>query len=163
MCFDLGGVLVRICRSWDERCQAAGLDVRGAFASDPSGGNRREDLSRLHQTGRIGCAEFFDADKYPEITFRSTRIEPGRNGGFLARGTLSIRDAAREIALPFRVAGPIKDPRAGARLGVETRLRLNRQDYGIKYHQVLDNGVLALANDVDIEIGLEAIPAKPVP
>jgi HAD superfamily hydrolase (TIGR01509 family) len=59
VCFDLGGVLVRICRSWDEGCRAAGLDVRGEFAGDPSGSNGRRDLSRLHQTGQIACAEFF--------------------------------------------------------------------------------------------------------
>lgn len=105
--------------------------------------------------------EFFDAEKYPEITFKSTRVDKGRDGGPIARGTLTMHGVSREVALPFKVAGPVPDPRAGSRIGVETQLRLNRQDYGISYHQVLDNGVLALANDVDITISLEAIPAKP--
>ena len=97
---------------------------------------------------------------YPEITFRSTRIEKDEGGGFVAHGNLTMHGVTREIALPFKVAGPINDPRAGGRIGVETQVRLNRQDYGIKYHQVLDNGALAVANDVDVTISLEAVPAK---
>jgi polyisoprenoid-binding protein YceI len=104
-------------------------------------------------------ADFFDAEKYPQITFKSTRVEK-RRGGFVARGTLTMHGVSKEIALPFQVAGPIKDPRTGGRIGIETRVRLNRQDYGLKFHQVLDNGALAIANDVDIEISLEAVPAK---
>ena len=103
--------------------------------------------------------DFFDAEKYPEITFRSSRVEKAQNG-FVAHGTLTMHGVSREIALPFRLAGPIRDPRAGGRIGVESRVRLNRHDYGIKYHQVLDNGALALANDVNIAISLEAVPAK---
>lgn len=103
--------------------------------------------------------DFLDVAKYPEITFRSSRVEKAPNG-FVAHGTLAMHGVSREISLPFRLGGPVKDPRAGSRLGVETRVRLNRQDYGLKYHQVLDNGVLALANDVNVAISLEAVPAK---
>lgn len=59
VCFDLGGVLIRICRSWAEGCRAAGVPVRSDFASDPSGANGHRQLSRRHQTGRIACAQFF--------------------------------------------------------------------------------------------------------
>ena len=103
--------------------------------------------------------DFLDAEKYPDITFKSKRVEKAQEG-FVAHGTLTMHGVSREIALPFRVAGPVKHPRAGTRMGVETRVRLNRQDYGIKYHEVLDNGVLALANDVSIAISLEAVAPK---
>jgi polyisoprenoid-binding protein YceI len=108
----------------------------------------------------LRSADFFEVEKYPQITFKSTRVEKGNDGGWVARGTLTMHGVSREVTLPCRVAGPVPDPRAGARIGVETQLRLNRQDYGIKYHQVLDNGALALANDVEITISLEAVPAR---
>lgn len=104
-------------------------------------------------------AEFLDVEKFPQITFKSTRVEKGEGGAFVARGTLTMHGVSRDLSLPFRVGGPVKDARAGSRVGFETQIRLNRQDYGIKYDQVLD-GVIALANDVDITIGLEAIPAR---
>jgi polyisoprenoid-binding protein YceI len=104
--------------------------------------------------------DFFDAEKYPEITFRSTRVEKKRGGSFVAHGNLTMHGVTREIALPFKVAGPVKDQQAGVRVGAETQVRLNRQDFGIKYNQVLDNGALAVANDVDVTISLEVVPAK---
>lgn len=108
----------------------------------------------------VRSADFLDVEKYPTMTFRSKRVEK-RKDGFVAHGTLTLHGTAREVSLPFRVAGPVKDQHTGSRFGVETKLRLNRQDYGLKYHQVLDNGALALANDVDITISLEAVPDKP--
>jgi putative hydrolase of the HAD superfamily len=61
VCFDLGGVLLRICRSWTEGCRAAGLDLRSgpAFGDDPLSASPRNHLSRLYQTGRIDCSEYF--------------------------------------------------------------------------------------------------------
>lgn len=108
----------------------------------------------------VRSPDFLDVEQYPTLTFRSTRVEK-RKGGFVARGTLTLHGTAHEVELPFRIAGPVNDPHSGARFGAETRLRLNRQDYGVKYHQVLDNGSLALSNDVDITISLEAVPVKP--
>lgn len=104
--------------------------------------------------------DFFDAAKYPEITFKSTRVERRSADNWAAHGILTMHGVSRQISVPFKVAGPVKDERAGARIGVEAKLRLNRQDYGIKYNQLLDNGILAVGNDVNIEIGLEAVTAK---
>lgn len=109
----------------------------------------------------LRTADFFDAEKYPEITFKSTRVEKRAYGDFVARGDLTMHGVTRPIALVFTVNGPIKDARAGGRFGAETRVRLNRQDYGIKYNQVLDNGALSVGNQVDVTISLEATPAKP--
>jgi polyisoprenoid-binding protein YceI len=120
-------------------------------ASIDTGIPRRDDHLRT--------PDFMDAAQYPETTFRSTRVEKTASG-LVAHGTLTMHGVSREIALPFTLSGPIRDPRAGGRIGVDTRIRLNRHDYGIKYHQVLDNGALSLANDVDIDISLEAVPAR---
>ncbi len=81
VCFDLGGVLIRICRSWEEGCRAAGLDVRGTAAADPSAADGRRDLSRLHQTGMLTSAEFFDA------------ISKARNGLYTPDEIERIHDA----------------------------------------------------------------------
>ena len=59
VCFDLGGVLLRICRSWREGCAAAGLDLRGDCIDDPSSANGRRELGLLYQTGRITCDQYF--------------------------------------------------------------------------------------------------------
>lgn len=60
VCFDVGGVLIRICRSWAEGCAIAGLPVRGdPFAEDPSSANGRRDIGQRYQTGRLTCQQYF--------------------------------------------------------------------------------------------------------
>jgi HAD superfamily hydrolase (TIGR01509 family) len=63
ICFDLGGVLLRICRSWEEGCRRAGLDLRdaGAFINDPASLHRQHRANCLYQTGAITCQAYFRA------------------------------------------------------------------------------------------------------
>jgi putative hydrolase of the HAD superfamily len=59
VCFDLGGVLIRICRSWREGCLAAGLPLRLESIEDPSSANGRKEISRLYQTGRMSTDQYW--------------------------------------------------------------------------------------------------------
>ena len=78
-------------------------------------------------------ADFFDAEKNPEITFKSTRVEKkGKN--FIAHGTFTLRGVAKEIALPFTINGVSRDAKTGkTTLGLTARTTLNRKDFGINY------------------------------
>lgn len=107
----------------------------------------------------LKTADFFDAEKYPEITFQSTKISKTRSG-FTARGKLTMHGVTREISLPFAVKGPVNDGMGSNRIGTTTQITLNRRDYGINYGAKMANGSLDVGNDVDVTISLEAIPAK---
>ncbi len=103
--------------------------------------------------------DFFDAAKYPEITFRSKRII--REGDrYVAIGDLTMRGVSREIRIPFKIIGKVTDPWGNTRIGVEASLTLNRQDYGISWSQTLDNGGLVVGNEVDIELNIQAVKQK---
>lgn len=108
----------------------------------------------------LRSANYFDAAKYPQITFQSTKIEKGKRSGFIADGTLTIHGVAKTVSLPFSVSGPIKDPFGGTRFGLETALHLNRIDYGVGNGETLGNGDFAVGNDVNIVISVEAVPTK---
>jgi polyisoprenoid-binding protein YceI len=103
--------------------------------------------------------DFFDAAKYPEITFKSKRIEKSEDG-FVAVGDLTMRGVTKEISIPFIVAGVVTDPWGNTRLGLSGGTKLNRQDYGISWSKSLDKGGLVVSDDVQIEIEIEAIKAK---
>src|SRR5918998_1761997 len=76
-------------------------------------------------------ADFFDVEKFPEITFQSSRIEK-RGKNFIAHGTFTMHGVSKEIALPFTINGMRKDEKTGkTTLGVTARATLNRRDYGI--------------------------------
>ena len=68
-----------------------------------------------------------------------------------------MRGVTKELHLPARISRPTKDPWGGLRVGLEAKTKLNRKDYGINYHEVLETGVMAVGEEVELEINAEAI------
>jgi polyisoprenoid-binding protein YceI len=96
--------------------------------------------------------DFFDADKYPEITFKSSHILK-KGKGFIAHGTFTMRGVSKEIALPFTINGISKDPKTGkTSLGATARISVNRRDYGINYTRA-DNPTF-VGDVIDIELNI---------
>lgn len=93
---------------------------------------------------------FFEVDKYPQITFETTHVEAGDDSPIL-HGTLTMHGVSKEVAIPFHVTG-IVEFAGETRLGFEAQLELNRQDYGISYSRLMDNGGLVVGNEVSIEL-----------
>jgi polyisoprenoid-binding protein YceI len=115
------------------------------------------DTGVARRDDHLRTADFFDAQQYPEMSFKSAKVERKGNDAYLAHGTFTLHGVSKEIAIPFKLFGPIKDPQGKQRLGVEAGLTINRQDYGIKYNSVLDGVGLAVGNDVQITLLLEAV------
>jgi polyisoprenoid-binding protein YceI len=104
----------------------------------------------------LRSADFFDAEKNPEITFKSKAIKPTGKDTYDVTGTLTIRGVSKEITLPVSVLGEMKDPRGQEKIGFETTTTLNRKDYGVSWNRALDAGGYILGDDVKITITLEA-------
>ena len=102
----------------------------------------------------LRSANFLDAQKFPEITFQSKAVER-KADGFVAHGTLTIRGVSKNVDLAFTLGGPIDNGRDKL-LGAEAGLTINRQDYGVAWTRSLAGGELVVANDVKIEINVEA-------
>lgn len=105
----------------------------------------------------LRSADFFDAAKYPEITFQSTRIEK-RGDAHVAHGAFSMHGVTKQIELPFRITGRSvsdseKEPRKKLLvMGFAAATRLNRQDYGINWKHSSVPGFVA--DEIQIEINL---------
>jgi polyisoprenoid-binding protein YceI len=107
----------------------------------------------------LRTADFFDAEKYPEITFKSSRVVK-RGRGFIAHGTFTMHGVSKEVALPFTVNGVTRDEKSGkTTLGVTARATLKRSDYGITFARP-DNPNF-LGDAVEIELNLITRPASP--
>lgn len=107
-------------------------------------------------------ADFFDVEKYPEITFKSERIEK-KGKQFIAHGPLTMHGVTKQIALPFTVTGTHKNPANNKfSVGYSAKIVLNRRDYGINYSRQ-DNPTFVGDNiTVEIELVTRAIdPIKP--
>lgn len=109
----------------------------------------------------LRTADFFDAAKYPEMRFKSTRVERQGKDGYVLHGDFTLRDVTKQIALPFTITGAIKDQRGNTRFGINAQTKINRRDYGITWGKAMENGGLDLGNEVTINLHLEALMPAP--
>ena len=98
---------------------------------------------------------FFDVAKYPEISFKSSKVEK-QGEGYVLVGTLTMHGVSREVQVPFTSLGKAKDPWGGTRVGFDAGVTINRQDYGLTYAKAIETGGLVVGNDVKIELNIEA-------
>ena len=106
----------------------------------------------------LKSADFFEAEKYPEMTFQSTKVERV-NGRLTLTGDLTIRGVTKQVSFPFSMTGGIKDPWGGTRFGIAAGTTLNRRDFGINWGTKLPSGALDVANEVSVELHIEAVKA----
>ncbi len=111
----------------------------------------------------LRTADFFEVEKYPEMTFKSTRVErKGKQGGVL-HGDFTLKGVTKQVSLPFTITGAVKDPWGNTRFGVNARTVINRRDFGITWGKPLDGGGLDIGNEVTINLQLEALKPAPKP
>ena len=105
----------------------------------------------------LRSADFFEVEKFPEISFKSTSVKPtSRKDVYDVTGTFTMHGVTKTITLPVEFLGFAKDPRGNQRAGFTARTKLNRKDYGIVWNRALDNGGTLLSDDVDITVNIEA-------
>lgn len=105
----------------------------------------------------LRTADFFEVEKYPDMTFKSTRVERKGKDGYVLHGDLTLKGVTKPVALPFKLAGAIKDARGNTRFGVEAHTKINRRDFQINYGGTLPAGGLDIGNEVTINLHLEAL------
>jgi polyisoprenoid-binding protein YceI len=101
---------------------------------------------------------FFDASKFPSMTFQSKKIVRGEGGKLKMTGDLTIHGVTREVT--FDVDGPtaaIKDPWGNNRRGVSATTKITRQDFGLTYNSALPSGELVVGDSVAITLDIEII------
>lgn len=117
--------------------------------------NTRETQRDVH----LKSADFLDVEKFPTLTFRSTKVVPGSGGGKVT-GDLTIHGVTHEVTLD--VEGPtqeMKDPYGKQRVGMSATAKLSRKDFGLVWNAALETGGVMVGDEVKITIDVEAIRA----
>jgi polyisoprenoid-binding protein YceI len=105
-------------------------------------------------------ANFFDVEKFPEITFKSTRVKATGKDKYDVTGTLTMRGVSKEVTLPVQFLGFGKDPWGNEKAGFSIDFTLNRKDFGLVWNKTLDTGGVLLGDDVWVSINLETAKKK---
>lgn len=101
---------------------------------------------------------FFDVAKYPTITFKSKKVEQASPGKLKVTGDLTIHGVTKEVVLDVDgPTPPIKDPWGLQRAAANATTKINRQDFGMKFNIPMDNGGLAVGNEISITIDVEMV------
>lgn len=107
----------------------------------------------------LRSGEFFGTDDHPQLTFRSTRVEPGANGGFRLVGDLTIRGVTREVVLEATFNGRGRNPWGQEVAGYSAQTEINRKDYGLEWNAALEGGGFLVGDTVKITLEVEAAKA----
>jgi polyisoprenoid-binding protein YceI len=115
------------------------------------------DTSDAQRDTHLRSPDFLDAEQYPTITFKSTRVEQTGEDQLRIRGDLTIRDVTREVALETTYNGRGTNPWGQEVTGFTAETRLNRKDFGLTWNAALESGGLLVGDKLDILIEIQAV------
>lgn len=111
--------------------------------------------------GHLKSDDFFNAEKYPTITFKSTSFTSLGNNKYSMTGDLTIRDVTKKVMIPVVFGGMVKDPWGNMKAGFKATGKINRQDYGLKWSNKAASGEAVVSDDVEFTIDLILIKDEP--
>ena len=115
------------------------------------------DTGTADRDAHLRSGDFFEAEKYPEMTFRNARVVAQKGTDFTVVGDLTIKDVTREVQLDVELDGVVKDPWGGTRLAVTARTEIDREDWGLTWNAALETGGVMVSKKIRIEIESEAV------
>ncbi len=115
------------------------------------------DTRNADRDGHLKSNDFFDMEKYPEITFQSTRVEPVDATHFDVTGDLTIKETTKPVTVPLEFTGAAVDPFGNHRIGLEGSTEINRKDWGVNWNAVLEAGGMLVSEKVTLEFEVSAI------
>jgi polyisoprenoid-binding protein YceI len=117
---------------------------------------------RTHNEQRdkdLRSSNFLEIDKYPTMTFKSTKIEPAGGNRYNVTGDLTIKGVTKPVTLDVINYGEFNDPNMGHRIGYAAETNINRKDFGMSFDMMLD-GKFIVSNEIQIRIEGELVEAK---
>ena len=110
-----------------------------------------------YRDNHLKSADFLEVEKYPTITFKSTRVEPEGSDRARVIGNLTIHGVTREAVLDTELTGRAKNPLGQEVVAFEARTSINRKDFGLNWNLALETGGWLVGDTIKIEIATEGI------
>ena len=115
--------------------------------------NSREPQRDAH----LKSADFFDVEKYPELSFRSTRFEEGGDGLYVT-GDLTIHGVTKPVRLEMELPSEeVKDPWGNMKIGISGKTKIKRKDFGLTWNAALEAGGVLVGDDIAINLEIQLV------
>ena len=138
----------------DDEPERSHVDVEIQVATLDTGNTQRD--------AHLRSADFFDAEQYPTITFRSTQVDAGDSDTWMVTGDLTVRDVTRPVTLEVDFDGANASPMGDERIAFSAAADIDREDWGLTYNVALETGGWLVGNRIRIELNVQAV-ASPRP
>ena len=115
------------------------------------------DTKNEQRDGHLKSDDFFNAEQFPKMIFKSTSVKKLGDNEFRLIGDLTIRDITKPVELKVEYNGEITDPWGMERLGFEATGKINRKDYGLKWSAVTEAGGVVVSDDVKLQLNIEMV------
>lgn len=124
------------------------------------------DVREMASTGvvdrdnHLKSADFLDAENYPYITFKSTKVEPLSDHRAKITGDLTIRDVTRPVVIEAERLGQITNMQGNTAVGFAGKAQINREDFGLTWNMALESGGVLVGKEISISLEVEAVLAE---
>ncbi len=118
------------------------------------------DTDNQKRDAHLKSDDFFNSEKYPEMTFKSTSFLKVADNKYTLNGYLKIRDIAKPVVFDVTYGGTIKDGYGNTRTGFKAETTINRFDYGLRWDAVTEAGSAVVGKEVEIDLNLQFIKSK---
>lgn len=129
----------------------AEVDVKIDAASIDTRDEKRDEHLR--------SADFFEVEKYPHMTYKSTKVTKTGDKTYTIDGELTIRDVTRPVTLEAEFLGKAVDPWGNEKVGFSAKGKLNRKDFGLTWNAPLEAGGVLVGDEVTIQLEVQATKA----
>ena len=117
------------------------------------------DTREPQRDAHLRSADFFDVEKFPTLTFRSTKLDGSSADRFSLAGDLTIHGVTRPVVLDVQREGQIKDAWGGIRTGFTATTKIKRSDFGLTWNQLLEAGGVTVSDEVKISLDVQFVSA----
>ena len=105
----------------------------------------------------LRTSDFFEAEKYPELTFKGSTLTKVEDDEYTHTGTLTMKDVTKEISLDVEFGGVNKDPWGNEKAGFSVSTKINRKDWGLNWNSTLETGGVLVSDEVKISADLQFV------
>jgi polyisoprenoid-binding protein YceI len=115
------------------------------------------DTRNEQRNGHLLSGDFFEQDKFPDMTFKSTGASAKGEDHFVLHGDLTVKDVTKPVDFDVEFLGTTVDPYGNTRVGFEAKTSVSRKDFGMTWNAALETGGVLVSDKIQIELEISAI------
>lgn len=146
-------------KKFDGTIDATSEDFNNAqinFTVDVNSINTENEMRDKH----LKSDDFFNAEKFPQMTFKSTSFKKTKGNNYALEGNLTIRDVTKKVKFAVTYGGTMKDPYGNIKAGFKTTGTISRKEYGLKWSVITEAGGAVVGDEVTMIMKFEMTKAK---